>query len=52
MLPSSPHKKGQIRPQAITGICFNDLGAINFSISLLLDKSAALKTFGGAEFKC
>jgi hypothetical protein len=52
MLPPSSHKKGQIRPQAIAGICFNDLGAVNFSIPLLLDKSAALKTLGGAEFKC
>ena len=52
MLPPSPYRKGLIRPQAITGICFNDLGAVNFSIPLLLDQSPTLKTLGGAEFKC
>jgi hypothetical protein len=50
MLPPSPHRQGLIRPQAITGICFNALGAVHFSIQLPVEQSVALKTLGGAEF--
>jgi hypothetical protein len=50
MLPRSPHIQGLIRPQAITGTCFNALGAVNFSIQLLVEQSVELKTLRGADF--